>query len=146
MVKRFVEIIFEKMLIGELSQRTNLSRDTIRFYEKQGIISVSRKERRDNNYKEYSDYMLERLQVTVRLKEFGFTLNEIIAILHLMEEQDATCAVVSQQMQDKVDLLDFKIKELQATKEMMLRGLNNCDTCCKEVEGDSNCAVLTTDR
>ena len=58
MVKRFVEIIFEKMLIGELSQRTNLSRDTIRFYEKQGIISVSRKERRDNNYKEYSDYML----------------------------------------------------------------------------------------
>ncbi len=63
-----------------------------------------------------------------------------------MEEQDATCAVVSQQMQDKVDLLDFKIKKLQTTKEMMLRGLNNCDTCCMEVEGDSNCAVLTTDR
>jgi DNA-binding transcriptional MerR regulator len=37
------------MLIGELSKQTGLSRDTIRFYEKQGLIAVGRKERRFNN-------------------------------------------------------------------------------------------------
>ena len=41
------------MLIGELSNRCSLSRDTIRFYEKQGLIRVSWEERRSNNYKEY---------------------------------------------------------------------------------------------
>ncbi|WP_374759669.1 MerR family DNA-binding transcriptional regulator [Dyadobacter chenhuakuii] len=45
------------MLIGELSKQTDLSRDTIRFYEKQGLIAVGRKERRFNNYKEYSEHV-----------------------------------------------------------------------------------------
>ena len=134
------------MLIGELAQRTGLSRDTIRFYEKQGIITVGRRERRDNNYKEYSDGALERLQITIRLKGFGFTLNEIVATLQLMEEQDATCVVVSQQMQEKIDLIDSKIKELQEARAMMLRGITSCTTCCAEVAVDSNCAILTADR
>ena len=64
------------MLIGELAAKSGLSRDTIRFYEKQGLISVSWKERRDNNYKEYSDEVLETLLTIKRVKSFGFTLNE----------------------------------------------------------------------
>jgi DNA-binding transcriptional MerR regulator len=43
------------MLIGKLVKETGLSKDTIRFYEKHGLISVNRKERRSNNYKEYSN-------------------------------------------------------------------------------------------
>lgn len=131
------------MLIGELAQKTGLTRDTIRFYEKQGIIHVGRRERRDNNYKEYSEGALERLQVAMRLKGFGFTLTEIVATLQLMEEQDATCAVVSQQMQEKIDLIDAKIRELQETKLIMLQGITNCNTCCSEVAADANCGVLT---
>ena len=134
------------MLIGEVSQRTGLSRDTIRFYEKQGIISVGRRERRDNNYKEYPDGALERLQVAIRLKGFGFTLNEIVTTLQLMEEQDATCLVVSQQMQEKIDMIDSKIKELQEAKAMLLRGIKSCTTCCVDVAAGSNCTVLTNDR
>jgi DNA-binding transcriptional MerR regulator len=133
------------MLIGELSQKTGLSRDTIRFYEKQRIISVGRKERRENNYKEYSEDALDRLQVAKRLKGFGFTLNEISAILKMMEEQDATCETISTQMQTKIDLIDTKIQELEDTKAMLLRGLRNCGPCCPADETDANCGLLTKD-
>lgn len=64
------------MLIGELSAKTGLSRDTIRFYEKQGLIKVSRGQRRDNNYKEYPEEVVDRLLTVKRLKGLGFTLNE----------------------------------------------------------------------
>ena len=49
------------MLIGELSKACGLSRDTIRFYEKHGLIAVGKRERRFNNYKEYSEETLKRL-------------------------------------------------------------------------------------
>lgn len=145
MVKSLLKINSRIMLIGELSQKTGLSRDTIRFYEKQGIIRVGRKERRDNNYKEYSDGTLERLEVAKRLKGFGFTLNEIVDILQLMEEQDATCENMSQQLKSKIDLIDAKIKELQDTKALMLQGLNGCGPCCPGIPTDANCGLLTTD-
>src|SRR3546814_17661555 len=50
------------MLIGELSEKTGFSRDTIRFFEKQGLIQLDRKQRRDNNYKEYPEEVLNRLR------------------------------------------------------------------------------------
>ena len=62
------------MLIGELSKQSGLSRDTIRFYEKQRLIEVGLKERRFNIYKEYSQDTLQRLLHIKRIKGFGFTL------------------------------------------------------------------------
>lgn len=142
MVKACFQIIFKNMLIGELAQKTGLSRDTIRFYEKQGIITVGRKQRRDNNYKEYSDEALERLQIAIRLKGFGFTLNEIVSTLQLIEEQNATCTVVSRQMQEKIDLIDARIKELLEVRSMILHGINNCQSCCTEVAENAHCGML----
>lgn len=114
------------MLIGELSTKTGLSRDTIRFYEKQGLILVSRKERRANNYKEYSEEALKKLLAIKRIKGFGFTLNEAVAFLELIESNAASCENVSQKMLDKVCLIDEKIKELEAMKYLILDGINNC--------------------
>ena len=54
------------MLIGELSAKTGLTRDTIRFYEKEGLIKIARKQRRENNYKEYDETVLERLNLIKR--------------------------------------------------------------------------------
>ena len=54
------------MLIGELSKSSGLTRDTIRFYEKQGLITLGRRERRVNNYKEYPNSILRRLLLLKR--------------------------------------------------------------------------------
>ncbi|MDR3715349.1 MAG: MerR family transcriptional regulator [Puia sp.] len=73
------------MLIGELVLKSGLSRDTIRFYEKQGLIKIGCKQRRNNNYKEYSEEVLKRLHTIKRMKNFGFTLNEAAGLLDMIE-------------------------------------------------------------
>ena len=49
------------MLIGEICKKTELSRDTIRFYEKKGLIKVKQTESEFNNYKDYTEQNLRRL-------------------------------------------------------------------------------------
>lgn len=65
------------MLISELAQQAGLTPDTIRFYEKKGLLDTRHIERRDNNYKEYSPAALERLRLISHAKCAGFTLAEL---------------------------------------------------------------------
>lgn len=114
------------MLIGELSKACNLSRDTIRFYEKQGLIAVGKKERRFNNYKEYSDETLKRLLSIKQLKGFGFTLNEIAELLNMLDAEEATCENVGHKIDEKILLITQKIKELQAVRQQLIKGKKKC--------------------
>lgn len=130
------------MLIGELSQKSGLSRDTIRFYEKHGLIQVKRKERRDNNYKEYSEEVLQRLLTVKRVKGFGFTLNEASDILKMIEMNEASCKKVSHKIHSKVELLDDKIKELIQLRTLLLNRLKTCDGDCNPEQPDDNCPIF----
>jgi len=133
------------MLIGELAAKTGLSRDTIRFYEKQGLISVTRKERRNNNYKEYSESVLERLLTIKRLKSFGFTLNESAGVLDMIELNGATCDNVSNMIHKKIDLLDAKIKDLLILRNQLISGVKKCATCCDPKTPEDNCQIIVSD-
>ena len=129
------------MLIGELSEKTGFTRDTIRFYEKQGLISVGRKERRENNYKEYSSDTLKRLLTIKVIKSFGFTLNETAEFLELIENNRASCDNVANKAEEKVKLIEAKIKELQSLKELLVDSVSQCQTCCSP-RSSENCALL----
>ncbi|MEO6131629.1 MAG: MerR family transcriptional regulator [Saprospiraceae bacterium] len=130
------------MLIGELSSKTGLSRDTIRFYEKQGLISVARRERRFNNYKEYSEETLQRLLSVKLIKSFGFTLNEASVLLDMIEMNEATCIKVSDKIEAKVRLIDEKIKELLEIKTLLVNGMKNCQGDCSPSKSEENCPIL----
>jgi DNA-binding transcriptional MerR regulator len=132
------------MLIGELAAKSSLSRDTIRFYEKQGLISVSRKERRDNNYKEYSDEMLETLLTIKRVKSFGFTLNEAADLIGMIATKEATCDNVSEMIGAKVELLDAKILDLLALRNQLVNGVKKCKDCCNPEQPEDNCPILVS--
>ena len=82
------------MLIGELMKRSGLTKDAIRFYERRGLINLDKRQRRQNNYKEYSEQVLERLLLIKTIKEFGFTINEIDELFALWETDDDVCNVV----------------------------------------------------
>ncbi|HNP24893.1 MAG TPA: MerR family transcriptional regulator [Panacibacter sp.] len=132
------------MLIGQLVQKTGLSKDTIRFYEKHGLITVGRKERLPNNYKEYSEQVLEKLLTIKRLKNFGFTLNEISELLDMIEMNEATCKNMAHKISKKVALLDEKIKELIAVRTMLLKGVRECNDGCKSTTMKDNCSILVS--
>lgn len=135
------------MLIGQLVKQTGLSKDTIRFYEKQGLIKVSYKERRSNNYKEYSDEILSRLLTIKRLKNFGFTLNEVSDLLEMIEMNEASCTNVSHKISEKVSLLDDKIRELIAVRTLLLNGVKKCQDGCNTTEqSKDNCPILVSDK
>lgn len=131
------------MLIGELSKVCGLSRDTIRFYEKHGLIAVGRKERRFNNYKEYSEETLKQLLSIKRLKSFGFTLNEISELQEMLEVNEATCKNVSHRIDEKILLINQKIQELKTVRKQLLDGKKNCqdDTGVLKTP-DENCPVF----
>ncbi len=130
------------MLIGELSSKTGLSRDTIRFYEKEGLIVISRKQRRNNNYKEYDDIILERLNLIKRLKNFGFTLNETADVLSLIAINGATCDEMRNRSNQKLKMIDNKIEELLQLKQQLIKNVQHCYESCKAVSEKENCPII----
>ncbi len=132
------------MLIGDLVKKTGFSRDTIRFYEKQGLIQVGRRERRNNNYKEYSEKTLEKLLTIKRVKSFGFTLNEISEFLDLIANNMASCNNVSEKITQKIDAINQKMLELEQLKTAMINGVRKCNDCCTNPATD-NCHMLISD-
>jgi DNA-binding transcriptional MerR regulator len=119
------------MLIGELSKRTGFSHDTIRFYEKKGLIDVNKKERRDNNYKEYPEHVYERLMLIKTVKALGFTLNEIDEFIEAWGEESASCNNLTTHLTDKINRVDQQIKLLQEIRSKLTGSLDKClsDNC-----------------
>ena len=132
------------MLIGELSAKTGFPRDTIRFYEKRGLIQLSRKQRRENNYKEYSEEVLTRLENIKRMKNFGFTLNEISKLLDMIEINEATCNNVGDLVARKIDLLDRKIKDMINFRDQLIAGVKACRDRCIPTNPGDNCRILAS--
>jgi DNA-binding transcriptional MerR regulator len=130
------------MLIGDLVNKTGLSKDTIRYYEKQGLIKIGRKDRRENNYKEYPESVVKDLQTIKRLKILGFTLNEINDFLALAQNNLASCARMSSAMTAKLQSIDDKITELTALRTMITGTFTNLKDCCVDIPNGQNCGVF----
>ena len=93
------------MLIGELSEQLNLSRDTIRFYEKLDLI---RPLTRNNGYKDYSKQDLQQLQLIQVAKNLGFTLAEIKQILDLVNVNEIPAEQFHMILKDKLNVIREK--------------------------------------
>lgn len=130
------------MLIGELSKRTGLTKDTIRFYEKQGLIKVGRRERRVNNYKEYSPDVLRRLLLFKKIKSYGFTLQESDELIALVDANLASCDRMEKAAANKLVVIDKKIEELKALKELIKSSIESCKRGCKPENDEVNCPLF----
>lgn len=106
------------MLIGQLAKQTELSRDTIRFYEKMQLIqSITR----NNGYKDYPEQTLQQLHLIRTAKNLGFSLNEIKQILALTTQGEIPAIQVQDIFQDKLNMIDEKIEQLMNIKTMLSR-------------------------
>jgi len=107
------------MLIGEISLKTGLSRDTIRYYEKIGLIKINKRQRRDNNYKEYSAEIIERLEIIKRAKYLGFSLQEIKELIDAWANKTLTIDERIELFESRIALLDEKILRLNEVKSLI---------------------------
>lgn len=107
-------------------------------------MSIARKDRRENNYKEYSEETVTRLKAIKHLKNFGFTLHEVADLLELIEAKEATCGIVSEVIAKKVELLDSKIRDLLALRNQLVAQVQACQNCADPQKPEENCPILTS--
>ena len=112
------------MLIGELSKKTGVSKDTIRFYEKLGLIAASDRQAGTRLYKEYSPEIVERLSMINQGKALGFTLSEIKLLLNewgggAMSKQDQIRIV-----ECKIEEISEKTRQLDVIKTYLVNKLS----------------------
>ncbi len=124
------------MLIGELSKKTGLSKDTIRFYEKRELISSDRK---PNNYKVYSRETVDLLKFITGAKKLGFTLNEIKELVEISSSDDNRCQASLSKVQRKIEDIDNTMKMLEEQR-------SNLGKLIKECPGPDSCAGIGPNR
>lgn len=127
------------MRISEIVTKSGMSKDTIRFYEKKGLIKVERSDSEWNNYKNYTEEVLDQLLLIKKAKGFGFTLNEISELLALLNENKATCKMLSTKIQSKLKEIDHKIRELKTLRKMIVDNIEVAINHCNSRHTNSNC-------
>ncbi len=118
------------MLIGEIATQSGFSKDTLRYYEKIGLIKLDKKLRGDNNYRFYDGTILDRLKTIKQLKNTGFTLNEIKSLLRKGELNMISCTTVGSIVQPKLEKIEQQILALQNQKTKLLQLINHCQGDC----------------
>ncbi|MAF79449.1 MAG: hypothetical protein CBB87_00790 [Micavibrio sp. TMED27] len=112
------------MLIGDLAKKADVSIDTIRYYEREGLIEPLSV--RESGYREFDETTADRLRFVIRAKQLGFSLKEIRDLLSLRDDPDTTCGQVRMLAETKLEDVLAKIKVLQAMKKDLTGLLKEC--------------------
>lgn len=110
--------------IGELAKRSDVGIETIRYYERQGLLAEP--DRRPSGYRQYDESIVSRLQFIRRAKELGFTLSEIKELIGLWFDVNTKCVHVRQRAERKVNDIEDKIRSLQRMKRSLQKIVSEC--------------------
>ena len=124
------------MTIGALSQAVGTERQTIRYYEKMGLLQSP--PRTDSGYRIYDDDAVIRLRFVKRAKGIGFTLSEIKTLLALADGTLSHCSEVQDFVRAKRRKVEEQIKYLMSIKQT----LGELDTQCQDSETFDPCPIL----
>lgn len=103
--------------IGELSKQSGVNIETIRYYEKIGVMPAPR--RSANGYRVYGAEHLKRIRFVRRSRELGFGLDEIRGLLRLVDGDAYTCVQVRELTLSHVAEIRRKITDLKRLKRVM---------------------------
>ena len=120
-------------------KRCGVSTDTLRFYEKNALISPAG--RSDSGYRLYDEENQKQVSFILKAKELGLSLEEIKELLEIrLEATEHSCAEVKSITSAKLALIDEKIAELTRIRSA-LKKIN--DACCGHRDDDaSHCSIL----
>ncbi|ALF56178.1 hypothetical protein ACX27_30370 [Nostoc piscinale CENA21] len=112
------------MLIGELSTKTGLSKDTIRFYEKIGLITANERQAGTRIYKEFGIETVEQLRLINQGKALGFTLNEIKQLINEWGSNEIPKTEQILIIEHKLQEITQKMQQLGDIKTYLAEKLN----------------------
>ena len=118
------------MRIGELCAKTGLSKETVRYYERQGLLENIPQPNRSNNYKVYSAVDLQRLNMIKHAKMLGFTLAEISEVLAVWVDDKFTAEQKQASLLHKLQQLEEKEAALIELRARLKNALNKVGQPC----------------
>jgi DNA-binding transcriptional MerR regulator len=102
------------MKIGELARQAGVTIDTVRFYERRGVLPAPA--RRPSGYRDYGTGTVRRLQLARRMQALGLSLDEIVEALAAHDAGRATCASERWRLDAALERVTARIAELQALR------------------------------
>jgi MerR family mercuric resistance operon transcriptional regulator len=123
---------------GELAKQTDVNRETIRFYERNGLLKETT--RTETGYYLFTPVDVKRVRFIKRAQAVGFSLTEIKALLELkFDEEDATCGDVRALATTKINEIERKIETLLTMKALLQELIDECPGGVRPV---SDCPIL----
>ena len=117
---RFVR---ENLTIGTLARQAGVNVETIRYYQRRGLLQEPTKPR--NGFRQYASDTVKRVRFIKRAQALGFTLEEITGLLTLDERR--ACSETRGIAAHKLKLIEEKIADLSKMKKALLRLVRACD-------------------
>ncbi len=112
------------MRIGELATTCHCSVETIRYYEKIGLLPEA--VRLSNGYRSYADMHRKWLQFILRSKELGFSQGEVRRLTNLAHQQQPDCADVHGLLEEHVNDVRKRVLELERMERALVRLKAQC--------------------
>jgi DNA-binding transcriptional MerR regulator len=110
--------------IGQVASDAGVSVDTVRFYERRGVIPVAT--RQPSGYREYPSSTIDRIRMARALQQLGFTLSEVVAALQAHDTGGATCDSELWRLDGVVERIDTRIDELRRTRLLLTTTMREC--------------------
>jgi Hg(II)-responsive transcriptional regulator len=133
----------QKLTIGRLAEATGVHLETIRYYERIGLIQEP--ERTAGGHRSYGSQDLERLRFIRCSRDLGFGLDAIRDLLQLTHSSEGACESVQALTREHLAAIDRKMAEMARMKETLTRMLESCPSDplsadpCPILEGISDC-------
>lgn len=124
------------MKIGDLAKLTHTTPETIRFYEKKGLLPAPH--RTEGNYRHYAAQHVERLRFIRNCRSLDMNHDEIRELLALGEQPAASCQGVNNLLEEHIGHVEVRIAQLQQLKAQ----LSSLRQRCQSVQSVDDCGIL----
>ena len=114
------------MKIGELARRTGCEVETIRYYEREGLLPAP--PRSDGNYRQYSEQDAERLLFIRHCRSLGMSLDDVRVLQHFQAEPELACDEINAMLDRHLEQTELQIASLQRLQKQLQSLRNTCHT------------------
>ena len=114
-----------RMRIGAFAQAADVSVDTIRFYERRGVLNPA--PRTDGGYRTFDLRDLDRIRLARQLQQLGLTVDEVVAALTAHDSDGATCASERWRLEQVEARVAAQLAALRQTRRLIRDALAACD-------------------
>lgn len=126
----------EGITISKLAKKANVNKETIRYYERRGLIP--KPPRTESGYRQYSEETVSRLRFIRHAQELGFSLKETLELLSLRVNEKTTCGDLQDIAKGKISEIEDKIRSMNKIKN----ALEKLVALCSGQGPTSECPII----